>query len=467
MPAKLSAEGLWGVRGAGLANGSVLSVGPRRKIRNPQSVLTPTWPMRQATLDLDFANDRGFAYGRGQASIAPHITFTRASSATYFNSTGVLTTAASNAPRFDYDPVTLQPKGLLIEEQRTNLLTHSEQFDNAAWTQTATTVTVNSTTAPDGVMSADKIVESSATSVHSVQQQGVASSASGVAYTLTMYLKAAERGFAFIGLGGAGFVSVPYASVNLNTGAMAVTNGFPTAYSAISSGGGWWRVVITGTTTAVGSVVADIRTSIDGVWANRTYTGDGTSGLYIWGAQLEAGSFGTSYIPTTSAQATRAADVAVISQLVPWFNASEGTLFVEQTFGGGLIGSPAASNVIALNDGTTVNTIVLRTVADLTNPQADARVVTGGVTQMDTAGPQPVAAGTAYKRALAYKANDCAQAYNGVTPASELDTSVTLPAVTTLSIPQVASSATNCMWIKRLAYYPRRLSNAELQGLTA
>ena len=91
------------------------------------------------------------------------ITFTRSTTGSYYNSAGVLSTAAINAPRFDYDPVTLESVGLLIEESRTNLLTYSEQFDNAVWTKSNASITANAIIAPDGTLTADKLVEDGVT----------------------------------------------------------------------------------------------------------------------------------------------------------------------------------------------------------------------------------------------------------------------------------------------------------------
>ncbi len=111
---------------------------------------TDVLPTMRPTLLLDFANS---------LTVDPRITFTRASTATYFDAAGVLSSAANNVPRIDYDPETLICKGLLIEEARTNLLTYSEQFDNAAWIKSNANISVTSTnsTSPDGTASADTV----------------------------------------------------------------------------------------------------------------------------------------------------------------------------------------------------------------------------------------------------------------------------------------------------------------------
>jgi hypothetical protein len=124
------------------------------------------------------------------------------------------TSTAYYGPRFDYDPATLAPKGLLIEEQRTNLLTYSSEFDNAIWVKGNTTVTANATIAPDGDTSADKLVENTANTTHSVNEIAISSATVGSIYTFSIYIKAAERKYAYIGIGGSAFSSVPYEKVS-------------------------------------------------------------------------------------------------------------------------------------------------------------------------------------------------------------------------------------------------------------
>lgn len=112
------------------------------------------------------------------------ITFTRASSATYFDSTGRMATAGNNVARFDYDPVTLLPRGLLIEELRTNFCLWSEDFTNAAWTKTGITPAANSTNAPTGTVVADTLTASGA---NGTCTQAITTTA--VAWTFSVYLK--------------------------------------------------------------------------------------------------------------------------------------------------------------------------------------------------------------------------------------------------------------------------------------
>ena len=129
------------------------------------------------------------------ASLDARVTFTRTTGAsnpaTYTNSSGVVTAATNNEPRFDYDPVALTCKGLLIEETRSNIVNYSDDFANAAWLKLNATITSNAITAPDGTNTADKLVDTVADNVHVVYRSPTV--VDGAVYTLSVYAKAAER----------------------------------------------------------------------------------------------------------------------------------------------------------------------------------------------------------------------------------------------------------------------------------
>jgi hypothetical protein len=364
------------------------------------------------------------------------------------------TTAAVYGPRFDFDPVTLAARGLLIEEQRTNLLQRSEEFDNGSWTKTGGSVTPNSITAPDGSVTADLFVENSSLTSHRVSQN--ASITSGIAYTLSVFAKAGSRTFLQLFFSSTEFGAQAFANFDLSTG-VAGTIGSSTVATITSAGGGWYRCSISATATATGASSASLIQLITSSTAarNENYTGDGTSGLYLWGAQLEAGSFATSYIPTLASAVTRSADVATINTLSPFFNATEGTMFAQ------FDSAASGTNTIAAFDDNTANeNYRLRNVG--TDPKFT--VTDGGVDQCDINGGT-IAANTVYNFAAAYKANDFAVCIAGGTV--QTDTSGTLPTVDRLRIG--TSQAGNYLngHVRRFAYYPRRLANAELQALTA
>lgn len=377
-------------------------------------------------------------------------------------STYVQTVASAYyAPRFDYDPVTLAPRGLLIEEQRVNLLLYSEQFDNVLWIKGNTTVTANATTSPDGTVDADKLTENTANAVHDVSQVAVVLAASGATYSLSVFLKAAERSFAFVGFTGAA-MNAPFVSVDLTTGVVTAVNGTVASSSSTAFGNGWWRVTITATTITTGNVTPGVRVSADGLWANRIYTGDGTSGLFLYGAQTELGAFATSYIPTVASTVTRAADNASMTgtNFSSWYNASEGTIV---TNFGPFFRTTGNPGVVQIDDGTSSNTI--RTYAgSVIVPVFE--VASGGVNQafLNTGGSINKDANTSI--AGAYALNNFARSLNGLAPAT--DTSGTVPVVNRMLIGSGTAGVSYLNgYMRSITFYATRLTNAQLQAVTA
>ena len=388
-------------------------------------------------------------------------TFTsRATTGTFVDSSGLIATAAINVARNTYNPANLTAAPfLLLEAAAANLVTYSEQFDNAAWTKSNATVTSNATTAPNGSLAADKLVEDTANNTHLIQQTPTFTS--GTVYSQSVYVKAGERSFVQLRTSSGSTFS---ASFDLTLGVASQQTAGTTA-SIVAAGNGWYRCSIVFTAGATGASACRIALLEDAT--TQSYTGNGTSGLFIWGAQLETGAFPTSYIPTTIAEVTRAedvstsaavpraADVASINTLSPWYNAAAGTLYGE-------FDSVASGTrtVAAINDGTSNESIQLRTISD--NPFFT--VTDGGVDQVDIdAGT--VASYTRYKFAGAYNINDFAACIAGGTV--QTDTSGTLPTVTQLFLGASASANYLNGHLQRITYYPRRLTNAELQTLTA
>jgi hypothetical protein len=394
------------------------------------------------------------------STLDPRITFTRSTTATFTGSNGLIQTAAINAPRFDYNPTTLASLGLLIEEQRTNLVTYSEQFQTT-WTNIDSTEQTNVIVSPAGTLTGDKIVENSG-SVTPFLSQSV-SVTSGTAYTFSVYGKedpTSAKRYLMLLLPSAQFGANIRVSVNLATGASA-TVGSPTATSVTAVGNGWYRISVTASATSTGSSAVQVRLTNDPNAGIVAYTGNGTSGIYIWGAQLEVGTFPTSYIPTVASQVTRAADVARISgaNFTSFYNASEGTVYFESqtaqgtgTYPYSLFGASTQNRIFAtyssnarIESGVRVSNVFEALVATPTNSAP-----------LNTFG----------KGATAYKVNDFGFSWNGA--AALTDTSTNLPSVLQLDIGNNGGLAGNFLngTIRQIAYYPRRLSNAELQGIT-
>ena len=251
-----------------------LSRGPNQSKKLNNAAWTDTFPAQGATLDLDFVNNRGYVRGGGQGTSMDAVTFTRASNGTFVKPDGTLSQHSN--------------QGALGN----NLLTFPQDFDNAAWTKSNSSIIPNTEIAPNGTLTANKLVENTANTQHYARIPST--TVSGVQHTLSCYLKAAERNWATI----VSDLVVPNATAvfDLANEILGVTTNCTSTIS--NAGNGWYRCTMTFTTTASSSAFsAAFYTGISNNPA-QSYEGNGTSGIYIWGAQLEVGSTATEYFPT-------------------------------------------------------------------------------------------------------------------------------------------------------------------------
>jgi hypothetical protein len=220
------------------------------------------------SLDLRFADNKSLVDATTGAQLVTH---TRASSGTYVGSDGVLRSAV------------------------TNLLLWSEEFDNASWANARSSITSNTIVAPDGTLTGDKLVEdTTAANTHITRPSTDPSYVTGTTYTYSVFAQAAERTFLQLRVSASASFS---ASFNLSTGvASQATAG--TTPSVTNVGNGWYRCAVTFTATATATGATRIGLMLNETTAS--YTGDGTSGIYLWGAQLEQSATVGEYIPTTS-----------------------------------------------------------------------------------------------------------------------------------------------------------------------
>jgi hypothetical protein len=408
-------------------------------------------PSIRPSLLLDFVNSR---------SLDSRITFTRASIGTYFDSKGLVKVAASGEARIGFDPLTGKCLGLLVEESRANAFLRSEEFDNASWTKAGSTVTANTTTSPDGTQNADTIIESATTGGHYVSQS--ANFVNGQSLTVSCFMKAATRTTGYISFYNG--TSTLNAYFNLSAGTVLSTSGTLVA-SIVSVGNGWFRVVCTyaSTVTATGNVSLGCS-----VTNTQSYTGDGTSGIYLWGAQLEIGAFVTSYIPTTTAAVTRQVDFALMNgvNFADWYNQNEGTFYVDYTLNT-ITGT--GNRLFAVGDSANFST--KRAVDVYKQAEASATMyiysANEGAVQVSSIPPgQPLTVGVSRKMAVAMKDNDVTIQIDNIALAT--DNTVTLQKTNnTLSIGAYLSGVGHLNgFLACLAYFPRRLSNTELLALT-
>jgi hypothetical protein len=260
-------------------------------------------PSVAPTLSSDFTKNEHKLYeqyGLEPKTLPQTWDVTRASTATRVNALGLIEEVPIDTARIDYDPETGECKGLLVEEQRTNLLTWSEDFSNAAWGKVNATITANAVAAPDGTTTVDKLVESTGTGEHYVEKSHPAQPV-GTKMVASIFVKAysADRDFEMRLAGGV----VARTLINANTKTVKSGTGF------VEEWGNDYLRVVTPFEVTKGTIPILFRAQLLDPVDGRIYTGDGTGGIYIWGAQLEEGSYPTSYIPTQASAVTRVADI--------------------------------------------------------------------------------------------------------------------------------------------------------------
>jgi hypothetical protein len=391
------------------------------------------------------------------------ITFTRASTGTYLDSDGLLKTATTNTPRIEYD-ADGNRKGLLIEEARTNLYTNSGDMDGTGWAGFRTTYSAGDTS-PDGsqLFLLGTASETNANASNIAQQ--TPSLSAGV-YTMSVFAKAGPTDAGLLCLrpgDNVGFTDAVQAWFNLETGTVALANSsggsslITTPLASIQDfGDGVYRCSLTFTVT--GAVIC----------ATRHYIVDGSGSLVctigkqvqLWGAQLEAGSFPTSYISTSGAAASRSADVASIPTSAFGYNADKGTVVVEAETS--IYSGTVTSGFWGMSNGTTAEVVYQGVARANNNSRLQSRSNSTIDVDFYSGVSQPVGVN---KMAAVMAANDFAMFLNGT--AVGTDVSAVMPKVNTMKIGDHQFVGPLNGHIKSIQYYPRRLSNAQLQELTS
>jgi hypothetical protein len=366
-----------------------------------------------------------------------------------------LLTAPANTARFDHDPVTGESLGLLVEEQRTNLQTYSEDFSNAVYVATNSTLTPNQVVAPDGTLTGYKLTETATTGEHFFQRPTVRPAiTSGAVYTFSWYAKKAQRtkmriySFAFNNL------TVFY---DLELGVATYSSGGTSyAFGMQDVGNGWWRCFAT---SAASATVHTVALGLVSTGTTTAYTGDGYSGIYIWGAQLEAGAFPTSYIKTEASQVTRSADSASMTgaNFSEWYRADEGSLVFDIADPKKSLNNQPLIGFAATGQSVSANSIALWASS---GTALRYRIASNGAYTVDYSGN--TYSGGFY--ALSYKVNDSTLVRNGASITT--DTTCSMPSgIDTFNL--IWESRTGNTTIKKIAYYPARLTNTQLQALTS
>lgn len=410
------------------------------------SAWVPATSASVPTLDISFLST---------STLDSRITLSRPSIGTYFDVTGTMRTAGNNVARFDFDPVTHAALGLLVEESRVNLALQSG--NPSAWTLTAAVVVSGATTSPDGTTAGALLREDSTTAVHqAVPSDTIATSTQ---YTVTCFAKLAA-GARLLGINGGGLAAANlYPSFNLTTGSDVSVGTNANFFHGISPcGNGWYRCWITWTTTNTTAFNVELHNAP----GNRNYTGDNTSGAYVWGAQVEQGGFPTSYIPTTGATVTRQGDFYDITPLGSWFVQGNGTMACDfmsynyATAGGGCL----------LLDDTVGNNTEKLTLSSAAPYQAGGAQSSAGSTTFNS-NPLTISLGVVNKVAMAWQPGTSLFAANSVLAPNAAGGALPI-GINRLRIGNIGGGVARVVngYIRRVRYWPRALSSAELQQVT-
>ena len=405
-----------------------------------------------AVLDLNFASLLSLT-----PSVGPTPSFTRASTGTYFDASGVLTTAAINGPRFDhvYNGSSWVSKGLLIEEARTNNLLQSNSF-STVWTALDGVAVANSGTSPDGTNNAWKLNELATSTPNHGIYQGPIGVAGAVPSTLSVYAKMGERNWMQIAPydGSANY----FTWFDLSNGTVG-TNPAGNTATITPVGNGWYRCSVSRSSNSLYHQIFSANGDNNG-----SYSGEVGKGIYIYGAQLEAGSFPTSYIPTTSATVTRSADVCQITggDFSGFYNQTEGSLAVEYD----QIKPLNIGTVVNFNDGGTSNAMwdYASEGTYLGNDYGSSFYIRSGGTFTVENPNYPIGLGQ-QKYSVGFKSNDFAMSYLGRTV--QTDATVTIPTVNQMGIGKpLFVGYPFSGHIARLRYFNTRLLNSQLVALS-
>ena len=380
---------------------------------------------------------------------------TRATDATRVNESGLIEDVLANVPRIDYTGGGCPH--ILAEPQRTNLVTYSEDFSDSSWSKSDVTVE-GGFTSPSGDESAYKLKEGSATINH--QMYASISGIAGNTYTLSGIFKKGERDIIQLVYGGAAFdEGNTYCNFDLSNGVLGSGLYLSASITLISNG--WYRCEFTATKTTTGNFNITYAPKLTSTSSrNAAYTGDGTSGVYIWGSQLEAGSYATSYIPTSGSTVTRNQDIFTRDGIGSLINSTEGVLFVEMA----ALSNDLSFRTIALSAGTSNDSVKLYYTS--TSNSITLQVRRGG--SLEVLSTFAVSDITDFNKiAVKWKVNDFAMWIGGVEVAT--DTSGSVPIGMNRLAFDDGNGTSNKFFgkVKQLQVYDTALTDTQLAALTS
>ena len=324
----------------------------------------------------------------------------RATTATRVNSDGLIEIVGLNIPRIDYTNGSCP--SILVEPQRTNLLTYSEQFDNASWAKTGTTITTDSTVDLEGNL-AQKLTVNTSSGEHLILKAGISFTSN--TRMVSIFLKKAEIDVVEIAINYSS--STSNLRFNLTTkifsfvGTDLVNIGYDDNYQ-----NDWIRVWI-GTNNSNGGI---IRLRLINSLGQTSYLGNGVNGLYIGQSQAEESSNATSYIPTVASAVTRNADVISKTGISGLIGQTEGTMFFD-----GIVNNiqNAYSNILNTNKNLSLSTIQLSKLKSNNKFRFEQFLGNGTTSSMILNSTNAFANGTRTKIAIRYKSGSFAMYING------------------------------------------------------
>ena len=370
---------------------------------------------------------------------------------------GLLKEVVKNEPAIEFN-IDGSCRGLLVEPAATNFFIKSEDFSypGTGFISDNVSVSVDLDVAPDGSRTADRVIENNASSRHRLQRNLPFPFTSGSIYTLSVYAKSSNRNTYL----NASFAINAAAGFDLSAGTVNLVSGSARIEDV---GNGWYRCSVTGTATASGSITFYIQNQIG--TTEVSYTGDNSSYVTYWGAQMEEGPIATSYIPTTDelGGVTREKDdisLTSASSLIGQKNTG-GTLYVEVDWRN-LSGE--FQNLLTVSDGSSSNRLFIY--KDLPSTLSMATVVNSAL--LTDQGQDSSAYSGIQKIAFAYNSNDFELYRNGFSISKDPSGSLaTLATLTTIDLGQNQGAGSQAnMHIRTAAIYNKRLSNSELAELT-
>ena len=357
-------------------------------------------------------------------------------------------------PRIDYTGGGCP--SILLEPQRTNLVLRSEEFDNnTSFQKNLSSISANTTTAPDGTLTADTWTGDGTSGSHYLAQ--TVSATSGVAYTQSVFAKKGTNNFLQIIGTSAIYDANSWVNFDLENGVVGTIGASATA-TITDFGNGWYRCTMTATATATASGIGFLLRLITSATSARAEFNSLATSVHLWGAQLEAGAYPTSYIPTVASTVTRNADVISKTGISDLIGQTEGVLFVEMA----ALSDDGTFRSISLSDGTPTNRVTVR--YNTTSNSISAFVFQGSSTILSY-NNIVTDVKDFHKLAIKYKSGDLAFWVDGVEVATST-TSFTFSPLTELDFYRGGGDRFFFGKVKQLQVYKTALTDTQLAALT-